>query len=264
MRVPSLGEQLQFMTVKIVTHGLQGQGSGTGFFVNFSAEEAGKSMPLLITNKHVIDNAETGTIRFNIRGGDKGVPLPDRFFDLTIGGIRNSFVYHPDANVDLAALPLASIIKHLEDLGNPPFILSAGEDYIATKADLADADVCTDIVMIGYPNGLWDQTNNKPILRRGITATSPSVPFDGKPHFLIDCACFPGSSGSPVFMYNPTGYTDRAGAHHLGTPRIKLIGVLFAGPQVTVSGQIVVLPTPTAMNFSVNSQVMMNLGFCVE
>ena len=34
--------------------------------------------------------------------------------------------------------------------------------------------------------------------------------------FLIDAACFPGSSGSPVIMYNTVGYTDKAGNLTLG------------------------------------------------
>lgn len=30
--------------------------------------------------------------------------------------------------------------------------------------------------MVGYPNGIWDEKNNKPIFRKGITATD--IRFD--------------------------------------------------------------------------------------
>ncbi len=44
--------------------------------------------------------------------------------------------------------------------------------------------------MIGYPNGIWDEANNMPIIRRGITATHPNFNYNGKPEFMIDAACF--------------------------------------------------------------------------
>ena len=54
--------------------------------------------------------------------------------------------------------------------------------------------------MIGYPIGLIDEYNNKPIVRKGITATTYNIDYNGKKEFLIDIACFPGSSGSPIFI----------------------------------------------------------------
>jgi len=57
--------------------------------------------------------------------------------------------------------------------------------------------------MIGYPNGLWDHVNNLPLIRRGITASHPGVDYqiegqNGPGVTVIDMACFPDSSGSPV------------------------------------------------------------------
>lgn len=65
--------------------------------------------------------------------------------------------------------------------------------------------------MIGYPNGLWDSQNNLPIIRRGITATSVKKDYNGKKEFLIDAAVFPGSSGSPVFIFNEGSYSVPGG-----------------------------------------------------
>ena len=67
---------------------------------------------------------------------------------------------------------------------------------------LAKLNAVEEIMMIGYPNGLWDAKNNLPIVRRGITGTPAFVDYNDKPEFVIDAACFPGSSGSPVFIVN--------------------------------------------------------------
>lgn len=65
--------------------------------------------------------------------------------------------------------------------------------------------------MIGYPNGLWDSVNNMPIVRRGTMATNISLNHNDKREFVIDAACFPGSSGSPVVLFNKGGYADKKG-----------------------------------------------------
>jgi len=57
---------------------------------------------------------------------------------------------------------------------------------------LGELSAIEDIIMIGYPDGIWDSINNQPIIRRGITATQPKNNFNGKQEFLIDAACFPG------------------------------------------------------------------------
>ncbi|WDL97888.1 hypothetical protein [Alicyclobacillus sp. ALC3] len=76
--------------------------------------------------------------------------------------------------------------------------------------------------------------NNFPIFRHGSTATQPGVDYNGEPKFLIDMACFPGSNGSPVLLYNPGGYATREGFTFKS--RLYLIGVLYAGPMFTAEG----------------------------
>jgi len=63
--------------------------------------------------------------------------------------------------------------------------------------------------MVGYPIGLWDEKNNYPIFRKGITATHPANDYNGKSEFMIDAACFPGSSGSPVYIIDELNYVDK-------------------------------------------------------
>lgn len=48
---------------------------------------------------------------------------------------------------------------------------------------------------------------------------------------LVDTACFPGSSGSPIYILNENGYFDKNGTRYIGGSRIVLIGILFSEPQ---------------------------------
>jgi len=118
--------------------------------------------------------------------------------------------------------------------------------------------------MIGYPNGIWDSVNNQPIFRKGITATHPNLDYNGNAEFMIDIACFPGSSGSPVMIYNPSEYTDRQGNTFMGTTRLILMGILYAGPQHTITGDIEIVNIPQLQQPTAISQIPNNLGIVIK
>jgi hypothetical protein len=119
--------------------------------------------------------------------------------------------------------------------------------------------------MIGYPNGLWDEVNNYPLIRRGITASHPAVDHevDGVPTTVVDIACFPGSSGSPVFLYNHGSFADKKGNLVVGG-RLLFLGVLFSGPVIQADGRIVIHNIPTAAVPVAEVSLMMNLGYIVK
>ena len=71
---------------------------------------------------------------------------------------------------------------------------------IPTKENLQDLSALEELVMVGYPIGLWDERNNFPIFRKGFTACHPAIDFNEDGIGLIDMACFPGSSGSPIYI----------------------------------------------------------------
>lgn len=169
-----------------------------------------------------------------------------------------------DPDVDLAVLPIAPIFHWLKSEGKEVFFRSLNMEMIADEAFMPQLSAVEDIVMIGYPNGLWDAKHNLPIVRRGSTATPPYVDFEGKPVFMIDCACFPGSSGSPVLLYNVGTYMDKNGGTVMGGVRLRLLGVLYAGPQFTAQGEIKVMPVPTANAPVALSRIPINLGICVK
>ena len=116
--------------------------------------------------------------------------------------------------------------------------------------------------MIGYPNGIWDSVNNMPIFRKGTTATNPLIDYNGKKEIMIDIAAFPGSSGAPVLIFNEGGYRDKKGNMYWGNSRIILLGVLYAGPQATATGEIIM--TPNIQRPIAVSHIPNNLGLVIK
>ncbi len=119
--------------------------------------------------------------------------------------------------------------------------------------------------MVGYPIGLWDKTNNLPIIRRGISATHPGIDWEGKSIQIADIACFPGSSGSPVLIVDEGSYKSKSGGMVLGSDRIVLLGALYAGPQWTAEGDVKIREIPTSRErITVETGVMIHLGYIVK
>jgi hypothetical protein len=175
----------------------------------------------------------------------------------------SDWIPHPDDKVDLCALPMAPVMTAP---GNPKlFFKTLDSSLVPSQSKLEELDAVEDVLMVGYPTGLWDQTNNYPLIRRGITSSHPAVDHlvDGIATTVVDIACFPGSSGSPVFVYNTGTYGDKKGNVTVGR-RLLFIGVLYAGPQFAADGQIVIRNIPTEMEAIPQIKLMMNLGYLIK
>ena len=144
------------------------------------------------------------------------------------------------------------------------FFVSLDAKLLPTDDDLRELTALEEVLMIGYPNGIWDSTNNMPIVRRGVTATHPNLNYEGRLEFMIDAACFPGSSGSPVFLFNTGSWIDRRGNTIMGALRIKLLGILYAGPQHTAEGEVRIVTVPTQQKVVSISTVPNNLGLIIK
>lgn len=174
------------------------------------------------------------------------------------------WTHHPEPEIDLCAMPIAPLLREAESKGRSVFYISLDDSLIPTDSELQELDLLEEITMVGYPNGLWDRKNNMPVFRKGATATHPALDWNGKPEFMIDAACFPGSSGSPVLLYNTGGFTDKRGNVVLGGARLKLLGVLYAGPQHMADGQIEMVPVQTVAKPVVHTAIPLNLGLVVK
>ena len=139
---------------------------------------------------------------------------------------------------------------------------SVGTDLIINEDEVKGCSAMEDIIMIGYPNGLEDSYNNKPIIRKGITSTHLKFDYNGKTDIVMDIASFPGSSGSPVCIYNQGSYSQ--GNDITIGNRLMFLGILYAGPQQTVIWEIATKVIPTSVIPVPVSNVMMNLGYAVK
>ena len=260
----SIYEQLSFCTSRIETEDVNGNSySGTGFFFNLNVNN--KIVPLLITNKHVVKGMKKGLFRFTT-ADDDGLPNYKEHFTIEYSdNFENMWFMHPSDDVDLCVLPINPLIEAANKKNRRLFYSSLNNGVIPNEVQKQSIDAVEEITMIGYPNGLWDSLNNMPIIRKGITATNYILDYNGKKEFVIDAACFPGSSGSPVMLCNVGGYRDKQGNLNWGNSRVYLLGILYAGPQLTVTGDIRVIDIPTVQQKAMAvSHVPNNLGYIIK
>ncbi|MDE5556272.1 MAG: serine protease, partial [Ruminococcus sp.] len=129
---------------------------------------------------------------------------------------------------------------------------------------LQDLSAIEEIVMIGYPIGLWDKNNNFPIFRKGYTAAHPAYDFNNKGIGLLDIAAFPGSSGSPVFILNENSYSDKKGNIFMNRNRIYFLGIQFSVPIYNAKGDITVENIPTQQILKSETPLMTNLAYYIK
>lgn len=209
MNLNDISTQLLFTTVPIWTEYMSGdQGSATAFIYNYPvAGKENQSLPVLITSHHVLKNAKRAVIEMVERDGDK----PNREKRVRIDLPAESLLQNASLELDLAFIPLGAALNQLEAVGRPAFFRSITPDIIPSHAVLDDLAAVEDIVFLGYPSGLRDETNANPLIRRGITSTPVWNSYQGRPTFIIDAGVFPGSSGSPVFILNNGSYATKDG-----------------------------------------------------
>lgn len=256
--VLSISERLLYSTIKIeATHQGQQISSGTGFYSIFGQQQK-LFIPVIITNKHVVEKADEIHFKFHIADNEYKKPSGE-LVDVSIS-LKETLVNHPDDDIDLCAISFSYILSQAEEQGIKLFYAPLTSNLIPDEEDWQYFDAIEQVTMVGCPNGLFDSVNNLPLIRQGITATSVGKPYNGKQEFLIDMACFPGSSGSPVLLYNKEGCFDRKTQSLVGGEmRLRLLGILYAGPQILNSGNIILNAQP---QFQIAS--MMHLGNVIK
>jgi hypothetical protein len=249
---PATSEHLAHHTVHIVTQRNSGPNPGTAFLLDLRLCDGGVE-PVLITCRHIIESSSECSIYVSVLENGKRSGMP-REIPLPSG--MSGWIAHPDPAIDLAALPIRAHLEFAEEgIGLPLCRPAIPEAMIATAADLEAMDFAEEILVIGYPNALWDEANNLPLFSKGIAATHPGMDFNGRPEFIIDAASFPGSSGSPVFSYRSV--KERANAP-------KLLGVLCSGEMFRIEGKIIIKSKPEAEEDDVRLQIPMNFTHVIR
>lgn len=255
MKPISISERMMFNTVRLVA---SDRSSGTGYFYNFVIDN--KIVPVIITNKHVVNynSNETMTFYLHLRNGENE---SNESYQVTL---TLNWIFHSKKDLCFCFVnPVFEFVK--KQTGKDVFYIAIDETILPSQKMLEELSALEELVMVGYPIGLWDKNNNFPIFRKGYTASHPAIDFNESGIGLVDMACFPGSSGSPIYILNEGGYKDKVGNLNWGQSRIIFIGTLFSGPIYDATGKLVVTDIPTS-NQVVESHtgIMVNLGYYIK
>lgn len=246
-------------TVRLECHKRNGDVvTGTGFFYSFFNQDS--YIPGVISNKHVIE--DSARIIFFLTVAPKHWKNGRLYEPIICNVSQNGPIMHPDETIDLAFLPLATLFNTLSSDYYQYFHFS--RENLPTTDEYNSMDAVERIYVVGYPEGLWDRHNNLPIVRQGITASSVKQAFEGKNIFLVDSACFPGSSGSPVIWYKEATVEDHLKKGIVPQYRHRLLGILYAIMECTAKGRIKIRNIPDDWIEIVKSKIPMNLGLCIR
>jgi hypothetical protein len=174
---------------------------------------------------------------------------------------KDLIISHPDERIDLCAIPLIPILNKISP--KKAYLIFLDHSIIPSDEVIKSLSAVEDILMVGYPANLCDEVNNLPIFRKGITSSHPAINLNGNPEFMIDASCFPGSSGSPVFLYNNGFYTS-GNTTFSGSSRLLLLGVLHSGAAMESKGKIFSKDIPTLPTLVSESSIMLNLGYVIK
>lgn len=222
MNIESISTQLLYTTFPIWSEKTDGNFStGTAFIFNMEVEGRKDTfIPLLVTNFHVVKGSKKIYTEF-VKAIDN---KPDTGNKIRIELNPNVFLQYSDKENDLVAHPIAPIINSLNSANYSVFYRSVDRSITPSRDQVKKLSAIEDILFIGYPSGLYDTRNSFPIVRRGITATPIWNDFENEERFLIDAGVYPGSSGSPVFIYNQGSYGTEGGIT-IGS-RLLFVGII--------------------------------------
>lgn len=226
---------------------------GTGFIYKFDfpGEDWINNAEALITCRHVVEEAEEITVHLQASPGDgrdATCYYAVSFFPMQ----EEAHTFHPDAGVDICAIPMSSFAHQIEADGMSWNRGRLKRNNVPSPEKLSRLFFREDLVVIGYTPYLSDNVKNTPIMRTAASATPISKSYGNDPGFLVDMPCNEGFSGSPVFLVNPSGYLDRDGSHRHEW-RFHIIGIF-------VEGRDVVRRSNEGLEYRMDTQI----GRCIQ
>ncbi|RWL23174.1 MAG: serine protease [Mesorhizobium sp.] len=231
---------------------------GTGFF--YHSNDGEYDYFLLATNKHVLKDADEIFFCLNIGGDEPNGGIVE--YSHKLG--PSQIIGHPDPDVDLCVTNISGAIQAAMNRESPPYFAAINAKQIPSDEDWRSLDAIESVTMVGCPDGLYDETNALAITRSGYTSSHPGKAYDGRNEFLVDIACFAGSSGSPIFRYDRGGGRwDKFTRRHVPNDNVSLLllGILYAGPMVTIDNEGFIEIDGRA---KVEIESTMHLGFAIR
>lgn len=252
-------EELLFSTIRIECD--NGKSIGTGFF--FGVETSAGTVLMVITNTHVVAGQSTATFHLTLRD-ENDIPVMGKHIPVTLNNLGTFLMPHPEPEVDLCAISVTTMVNEIDKASLRVFLRYIDASCIPSQEQLESLDAIEEVLMIGYPRGFWDEQNNMPMVRRGITATHPALDFRGRPHQLIDIAMFNGSSGSPVIIYQAGVQQTRTSVVRRLAPRVLLVGVAFGSMIYNALGSVTMVDVPTVVKPQIETEMHTNLGVIIK
>lgn len=207
--------------------------TGTGFYYFFNdtftdengdLNEDGTARIGIVTNKHVVEGIDEVIFHFNAtREGQKKYETDKLRMSLN----TQTIIPHPEANIDLCVILTDSLFQTMRLKKQKIHLYPVRKNIRRDENKYKEMETIQNLIMIGYPRGIWDSVNNLPIIRSGINATPLYEDYQGTPCFAVDIASYPGSSGSPVFIYDKGFYLENN--QIIPGNRLIFIGVISSG-----------------------------------
>lgn len=251
----TFSEQLLYQTIRIECSG----NCGTGFIFGFKIGDD-EYIPVILTNKHVVDNLERNSVKFwlHTKDSDGNVKKDIIRYDWDC-----EWIFHPDENIDLCCSLFMPMVNEAKLNGTDVFFTTCTEDLVPDDSDLTEMQTVNDILMVGYPNGLYDPQNYLPLIRKGITASHPALDFGDESIGVLDIGCFDGSSGSPIYTYPGLYDYKKSTGISIGSARTFLLGIFFGGASENVDG-VVSARKPITKKYKSSTEIWLNIGYYVK
>lgn len=208
--------------VAVGTDGKDGsrQWVGTGFFVARVFREEATWKPVLVTNKHVIQDLDSAYVRVNPRADG-----PAREFEvrLTADDGEGFWKAHPDPDVDIAVTPIDADLVEREGLA--VYVLEHDTDCLTLdqmrESHVSEGDA---VYVLGFPMGIVGGDRSAVIARSGCIARIQDTLAGANKTFLVDASVYPGNSGGPVILAPQTATVGTAPL----VDRALLLGIVAA------------------------------------
>lgn len=246
-------------TVRIECSNTERASVGSSFYCVFPLKTLG-NVPVLITNRHVVEGFTDIQIILST-AQDARQATPERCRVLEYDQLDKIVYFHEDPKIDLAAILLRPILDSNVNDGSTIYLEEISLKDFSDEGIESQLRFVEDVLVVGYPQGQWDSTRNLPLFRRGITASPAMLDYNGDSKFLIDCSIFPGSSGSPVFLYNYPVYIESGTVNF--EERCALLGIVSSVLVYNVEGTVEEINIPTTAMVT-KSLIPYNLGVVIK
>ena len=119
----------------------------------------------------------------------------------------------PATGEDLAILDVAEAVVEISsarpgEQPPQPYLVSIPDSWILDNTSLlAELGVVHTVCMFSYPVDQFDEEHQLPLIRTGMTCTTPGLDYRERPEGYTDISAHKGDSGSPVIILKGTYVT---------------------------------------------------------